>query len=209
MADRKANFFDSKYVPQSLEDLYNSGWKEYLIYHISRYALNDVNNSVEDLLQDMMVQMAKTKFIEKYDPERTEFIKYLKTFIRNFMSKVYHREHDTKNGEKIINAAGIVNSPEEVEESSGNVVCSEALGESSGYEDYMCLVQSLEQDLEQIRSDSTVEYQGETFTRDPFTVYKLLSSGYDVKDIAEIFGTSKQFVYSLRKKLCDLIKTYA
>ena len=60
-----------------------------------------------------------------------------------------------------------------------------------------------------IKSKSQIEYNGKVINRNPLTVYKMLQEGYDIKEIAEIFGVSKQFVYTLRKKVVDVIASYA
>lgn len=201
MNNEKAHFFDKDFVPKTVEELYSSGWKEYLLYHIRRYNLNDINNSPEDVLQDMLLQMIRFDFLAKYDPERTDFIKYLKIFIRNFMSKIYAKEHNTKHGDNIINAVSLVETTDESGEADGRTMTFDLGGSSEGFEDYVCLIQSFEEDLKEIKATSTVLYHGKEIKRDPYTLYKLLVTGYSVKEIAEIFGTSKQFVYGLKKKL--------
>lgn len=210
----RKTFYDKDFIPNSLDELYQSGWKEYMLYHIRKYTLSDVTHAPEDLLQDMMVQMAGNGFLDKYDPEKADFTAYLHTFIRNFMSKVYNKEHKTKNGEKIINAAAIVGSVEEAENLEGHVVghvvSNEMIADVSGsFEDLICLTQSIEADLEAIKTDSVVDYNGKIVSRDPLTVYEMLKDGYEIKEIAQIFGTSKQFVYSLRKKIMNIIGSYA
>ena len=206
----KANFFDKEYVPKSLEELYNSGWREYILYHIRKYSLHDVNHSPEDLLQDMMLQMAKTNYVENFDPEVSEFIMYLHAFIHNFMSKPYHREHSTVHGEKIVNHASLVPTTGDISEGSeGNVISHESVASvESNFADAVCLIHSLESDLSRIKTDSKVEYKDIVVTKDPMTVYKLLSAGYNVNEIAEIFGTSKQFVYTLRQRILRLVESY-
>lgn len=200
--------YDKDFVPKTVEELYNSGWKNYILYHIRKYVLYDVNNSPEDLLHDLMVQLLKTNYLSKFDPEKSEFTMYLYSFIKNYMSKPYNREHKTRNGGNIVNHASLVPTMNEAMESD-NLVSHESLaGETGDFTDYVCLIQSLEADLEQIKSDSTVEYNGVTLSRDPLTVYKLFCAGYEVKDIAEMFGTSKQFIYALRKKILGLVESY-
>ena len=204
-----AHFFDKDYVPKTLDEFYNSGWKEYLLYHIRRYELNDVNHSPEDLLQDMMVQMARTNYIEKFDPTVAQgnFMFYIKVFLQNFMSKPYAKEHRTKNGQRIVNHLSLVN-VSDMEDASPMEIDYDSVGFSDSFEDVTCLLHALEGDLKQIQTDSEIEYNGNVLNRDPFTVYKMLLSGYEIKEIAEIFGTSKQLVYSLRKKILSVVQTY-
>ena len=205
----KQHFYDKDYVPQSLEDLYNSGWKEYILYHIRKYSLHDVNNSPEDLLQDMMVQMASTGFVEKFNPEISEFTKYLHTFIKNFMSKPYNKEHKTPYGNLVNHMSIGIGSNDQDGQDAYTISCERLSGSNTGdFTNYVCLVQSLDSDLKKIREESVVDYDKTKPVRDSYTVYKLLMNGYDVKDIADLFGTSKQFVYSLRKKLIDLKGAY-
>jgi len=206
----RKTFYDRDYIPKTLEELYCSGWKEYMLFHIRKYNLNDINHSPEDLLQDMMVQMATNSFLDKFDPEVSEFTVYLFTFIRNFMSKPYNKEHKTKHGSKIVNHVAIVESASEVESGASDSVISQDVlaGDRGGFVDALCMAQSLEQDLAEIKTDSWVEYNGEMIRRDPLTVYRFLSAGYEIKEIAEIFGTSKQLVYSLRNKIAAVIATY-
>ena len=205
----RKTFYDKDFVPKTLEELYCSGWKEYMLMHIRKYNLNDVTHSPEDILQDMMVQMATNSFLEKFDPEVSEFTMYLFTFIRNFMSKPYNKEHKSRNGGNIVNHLSIVESSE-CEAGADDVISQDVLaGDRGGFADAICLVQSLEADLANIKSSSYVEYNGERLYKDPLTVYQMLKAGYDIKEIAEIFGTSKQLVYSLRKKIAQVVATYA
>lgn len=203
-----AHFFDKDYVPKTLDEFYNSGWKEYLLYHIRRYQLNDVNHSPEDLLQDMMVQMARTNYIEKFDPEVAQgnFMFYIKVFLQNFMSKPYAKEHRTKHGQNIVNHLSLVNVTDQ-EEASPMEIDYDSVGYNESSEDLICLLDTIESGLRQIKTESAVEYNGVVLNRDPFTVYKMLLSGYEIKEIAEIFGTSKQLVYSLRKKILSVVQS--
>ena len=209
----KKTFYDKDFVPKNLEELYCSGWKDYILYHIRKYSLHDVNNSPEDLLQDIMVQMAEKNYLEKYDPEVSEFTVYLHTFIKNFMSRPYNKEHKTVNGYNIVNRLSLViTDPDLVDgvSDSGDVVSSEVLDNGDGdFTEYLCLKQALEKDLNEIKSKSQIEYNGKVINRNPLTVYNMLQEGYDIKEIAEIFGVSKQFVYNLRKKVVDVIASYA
>ena len=205
----KNKFYDSSYVPKNLEDLYNSGWKDYMLYYIRKYNLNDVNNSPEDLLQDMLVQMAETGYVEKYDPSISGFSGYLSVFIRNFMSCPYVREHHTGYG-RLVNAVHI-NYSDVTEDSFDphlEVPSSIIPNKDGDFTDYVCLMDSIENDLKQIKTKSCINYNGKTVMRSPLTVYKLLKEGYTIKDIAEIFGTSKQFVYTLRDTIRDVSKAY-
>ena len=203
--ESKAKFFDKNFVPKTVEELYCSGWKEYLLYHIRRYNLNDATHSPEDILQDMIVDMIRYNFLERYDPERTEFIRYIKIFVRNFMSKVYAKENRNPTGKSIINAASLVNESLSEIEYDSNVVSYDSVGATENFDDYVCLMESMENDLKEIKATSMVQYNGMEIKRDPYTLYRLLLAGYDVKEIAEIFGTSRQFVYGLRKKIYEQV----
>ena len=205
----RKTFYDKDFVPKNLEELYNSGWKEYMLYHIKKYSLRDINHSPQDLLHDMMIQLAITGYLDNYDPNVSEFTVYLHTFIKNFMSKPYNKEHKTVNGGKIVNAVPIVATDVDSVDNP-DVVTYDTIGSSDGdFTEYLCLSQTLEADLESIKSKSKVDYNGKVLKRTPSTVYKLLQAGYDVKEIAEIFGTSKQFVYTLRNKIIGVVRSYA
>lgn len=209
MAKVKRSFYDKDFIPKNVEELYCSGWKEYLLYSIRKYSLKDVNNSPEDLLQDMILQLAEKQYIEKYDPSVSDFTVYLHTFVKNFMSKPYNREHHTVYGQGIVNASPIYPYADDSDDSSV-AISPDVLSSGEGdFTDYVCLVQSLEKDLAEIKTKSKIEYNGKTIDRNPLTVYRLMREGYEVKDIAEMFGTSKQFVYTLRRKIIGLMESYA
>lgn len=209
----RKTFYDKDFVPKNLEELYNSGWKDYMLYHIRKYSLHDINHSPEDLLQDMMVQLAEKHYIENYDPEiNPEFTGYLHVFIRNFMSKPYNREHKSVHGSNIVNSVPIVQggSADQSSQESNKSVVFDIPDSCGDFTNYVCLVESLENDLKEIKTRSKVDYSVDdnALPRTPLTVYNLLRDGYDIKEIAKLFGTSKQAVYTIRQKIFNVLESY-
>ena len=112
----------------------------------------------------------------------------------------------SKNGKNIVNR----NSIESVRDDDG----SPAVGKT--YIDYMedpessqmaedfeyrDLINRTRESLKVFKASSSVMYEGKEIQRDPLTVFDLLVDGKSVTDIANIFGTSNQFIYILMDKI--------
>lgn len=201
--------YDRTKIPHNVEELIQYGWVDLMRLKVKSWTLNDVNNSIEDIIQDMLVQMISNGFLEKYDPEQRAFEVYLIIFIRNFMTKRFKKENLSRNGHKIIFAKSVeMNMPENKEDMNGDVEYLERMeDESSNFESYTVLVQSIRDELKQFKANSSVVHNGVEYQRDPLTVFELLKDGLSVKEIAELFETSSQFIYLLIKKIraCDSV----
>lgn len=203
--------YNKNEIPKNVEELYASGWADFMRLKISRYRLYDFCNSIEDIFQDMIVQMLNNNFIERYDPTGRPFEVYLSVFIFNFMSKRYKKEH-SKSGRAIVLAKSLEDtSPKDDEGFDGSVEYLDKLADDAAeFEGFTLLVESMREDLKQFKANSSVVHEGIVYQRDPLTVFELILQGYNVAEIAEIFETSKQFVYLLMKKIrgCDTLKDY-
>ena len=205
--------YDPTKIPATLEEFYTSGWANFVKLKISRYNLKDINNSVEDIFQDMMIQMSKYRYIETYDPNGRPFEVYLTVFVFNFMSKRYKKEYGSKYGQLIVSAKGLEEGlPDDLKDSGAKSVeyLERLEDESACFADYTALVESIKSDLSHFVAKSSVIHDGVKYDRDPLTVFKLLMEGDSVKEISEKFETSKQFIYLLLEKIrgCDSLKEY-
>lgn len=205
--------YDRTKIPATIEELIKYGWDGLMRKKIASYKLYDINSSVDDIMQDMYVQMLRTDFLGKYDPNGRAFEVYLVVFIRNFMNKLYKRENTSKHGKDILFAKGIDNTA--AEDNEGNmdtaVISMEHMqDDSANFESFLLLVESLREELKQFKANSSVEYNGVTLDRDPATVFELIKDGYAPKDIAEMFETSDAFIYLLLKKIraCSCVSDY-
>lgn len=205
--------YDPTKIPATLEEFYTSGWANFVKLKISRYNLKDINNSVEDIFQDMILQMSHYNYIENYDPEGRPFEVYLTVFIFNFMSKRYKKEYGSKYGQLIVSAKGLEEGlPDDLKESGAKAVeyLERMEDPHANFADYSVLVDSIKADLAQFKANSSVVHDGVKYDRDPQTVFNLLMEGDTIKEISEKFETSKQFVYLLLEKIrnCDSLKDY-
>lgn len=205
--------YDPTKIPATLEEFYTSGWANFVKLKISRYNLKDINNSVEDIFQDMILQMSHYNYIENYDPEGRPFEVYLTVFIFNFMSKRYKKEYGSKYGQLIVTAKGLEEGlPDDLKDSGVKAVeyLERMEDPQANFADYSVLVDSIKADLAQFKANSSVVHEGVKYDRDPQTVFNLLMEGDTIKEISEKFETSKQFVYLLLDKIrnCDSLKEY-
>lgn len=200
-------------VPSNLNELIDFDWLPFMRQQIKKFNLRDTLNDPDDIIQDMLLLMCKNHFIEKYDPQGRPFEVYLAIFVSNFMCKRYKKEALSQNGRNIVNAKGIeFSAPQDVIESGDpNIVYLDRIGiNASNEEDSAVLIESLRQELKKYKASSHVVHEGKEYARDPATVLELLIKGLDPLEIAEIFHTSRQFVYLLIKKIraCEALEEY-
>ena len=205
--------YNKEDIPSNVTELYSSGWADFIRLKIRRYNLRDINNSVEDILQDMMAQMLANNFIESYDASGRPFEVYLSVFIFNFMSKRYKKEYHSRNGQNIILSKSIeADQPNDAKEyNDSSTVYLEHLEDAQArFDNYFILVESLRTELKKFKANSSVTYNGKIYQRDPSTLLELLIEGKSIVEIAEIFDTSKQFVYLLLNKIrgCETLEEY-
>lgn len=198
-------------IPKTLEEFINSPWFNFACGKLAKWNFRDLNNSQEDLVQDMLAQMHKYQYIESYDPAGRPFGVYISVFIGNLLNPRFKKEVHSKNGHKILGATSLVSSSSEEDFTPGESVL-ERMAETGKDDDYsFILIESLRKDLDQFKATSSVVKDGVTYNRDPNTVLTLLMAGLSVAEIAELLDTSKQFIYLLKRKIqeADSLKEYA
>lgn len=185
-------------VPSTLEEFVNSGWYSKLHTLVSKYRLTE---PIEDVMQDIMMELACKQYVERYVPESGSFSNWIYTFAGNICKKKYNRSH-TKGGYAIETAYTIEPSPiSEASFKKGAVF--EDMMESSIFEDgeLSITISQIEQELKKIKGSSSNEFEGVVYQRDAVTVFRLLVQDYSAKEIAERFHTSVEFVYTLLRKI--------
>lgn len=208
MTSKKTTSYGKTFAeaPRNMDEFIEQGWVQIVERRVRRKALKDVNNSPEDLAQDILLSLISTDYIQRFNPEFRTFEVYLYVFIDNYMKKKFQKEN-TRNGKGIVNRASLeISMPDSSEELRKDVVYMESLQLSSTLEEESTLymdefIESVREELSQYKASSSVEYNGRTLQRDPVTVFDLMLEDYTVAEIAEMFDTSKQFIYNLLKKI--------
>lgn len=201
--------YDRTKIPKNLQELIDFGWTTLMRAKIRQYCLNDVNNSEDDILQDMFVQMLEQNYIERYDACGRPFDVYICIFIRNFMSKRWKKEKESRNGAKIIFAKGLENTmPDESELDSSKVYLEKLYDGGAEFEDALIYQMDLKKELAEMKANSSVMKDGILYERDPKTALQMYMDGYSVPEIAKTLETSPQFVYILLRKArsCEVLK---
>jgi len=196
---------DSCSFPRTVEEMLEDGWYDKILRKVKRYNLNDILNTPEELVQDVFLQIIKSDYLSRYDPDYRPFEVYIYTLVENLIKKRGIRE-GTKGGKMIVNHSSLENTVPENGRLEPGVVYLEML-ESSGQEDVLGgiyleeLIRDTFDSLEEFKAHSSVEVDGVTIERDPKTVFKMILAGKSVNEIASVMQTSKQFIYVLLNKI--------
>lgn len=196
---------EEKEYPKNMEEFIAQGWEQNIRFRIRAFNLKDSLNNPEDLLQDVLLALMQTHYLERYSPEKGSFKTYLYGFTDNLLKKRFNKEN-TRHGKFIVSAASLVlSSPESDAEFNGREVFAELL--DSGVDDeQQVIVRAAIEDIrrelkENYTANSTYENNGVVYNRDPLTVFDMMMSGMSVVEVSEALAVSRQFVYHLLKKI--------
>lgn len=199
----------SNATPRTVEDLVRSIWYKRLRTLVSNFRLSE---PIEDTLGDIVLELIEKDYLARWTPEAGSYSNWLYTFAGNICKKKYNRSH-TRGGFAIENAASLSYTTSENEEFGQGVVFEEYLptdivlsicAEESA--DYNILVEQIEKMLEKFPAHSQNVYEGVIYSRDMKTTFRLIREEYQPKEIAEFFGTSVEFVYTLIRRIRPLVK---
>lgn len=191
--------------PKDIQEFMDQGWTKEIYYRIRVFNLKDALNNPEDLVQDILVSLMQTKYIDRYTVDKGSFSTYIYGFIDNFLRKKYNKEH-TRHGKFIVSAASLVTgSPEAESEFDGREVYSDLIDSGIDIQREILIkevIEEIRKELaENFEANSSYENNGVVYQRDPLTVFNLLMEGKVAKDIADILGVSCQFIYHLVSKI--------
>lgn len=196
---------DSCNFPRTVEEMLEAGWYDKILRKIKKYHLNDILNTPEEMVQDVFLQIIKTDYLSRYDPEYRPFNVYIYVLVENLCKKRGTRE-GTKGGTLIVNHASLVNTMDSDKPEANTVYMDhlETPYDKCSLDDNLYvngLIETTMESLEQFKAHSSIEYDGQVIERDPITVFKLILDGKSVSEIADIMQTSKQFIYVLLHKI--------
>ena len=150
--------------------------------------------------------MLEKKYLERWVPSSGSFSNWIYTFAANLCKKKYNRSN-TKGGIAIERASSI-----QVQSESENppigIFFEDTLELESGDFDrveYALLCDELNKVLAEYPAHSSNVHKGITYNRDMRTVFNLLREEYQPKEIAELFGTSVEFIYTLIRRMRPII----
>lgn len=189
--------------PRTVEQLVKSSWYPKLKTLVSNFHLNE---PIEDTLGDILLEMLEKKYLERWVPSSGSFSNWIYTFAANLCKKKYNRSN-TKGGIAIERASSI-----QVQSESENppigIFFEDTLELESGDFDrveYALLCDELNKVLAEYPAHSSNVHKGITYNRDMRTVFNLLREEYQPKEIAELFGTSVEFIYTLIRRMRPII----
>jgi RNA polymerase sigma factor (sigma-70 family) len=193
---------DSCNFPRTVEEMLEAGWYNKLLKKVSKANLKDILNTPEELVQDIFLQIMRSDYLSRYDPEYRPFDVYIYAVADNLIRKRGARE-GTNGGKKIVNHITIRDALAEDGAPEPNTLYLDTLDMPDCQEDaadkmYMDdLIESTRKSLQEFKTRSKVEYDGELLKKDPATVFEYILAGKSVSDIAEIMQVSKQYIYVL------------
>lgn len=190
----------SQKYPRNVADFVCSQWAGKIKHVISKFNLNE---PVEDTFQDVLLVFLEKDYLNKWEEGRCAYSNWVITLVRNLCLTKSKRSHSVP-GKAIENAYSIVTSIDEDTFEIG-VQSEEQLVGETNIGDFNLLVEEIERALQKFKPNSYNNYKGYKIARDPITVFRLLKLDYSVREIAEIMGTSYQFVHSLKNKICDTL----
>jgi len=190
-------------IPSSMTEFVQSPWYPKLFTLVKNFRLND---PVEDVVNDILLDMLEKGYIERWDSSMGSFSNWIYTFSGNVCKKKYNRSH-TNGGTKIEYALSIENSPDSEDSFRKGVVFEDML-EGNMVEDggFNLFLGELREILTVYKASSSNVFDGIEYSRDSLTVLELLLKDYSVKEIAEAFGTSIEFIYILIRRIRSIIK---
>ena len=197
---------DSCSFPRTVDEMLEAGWYDKILKKVKKYTLNDILNTPEELVQDVFLQIIKSDYLSRYDPEYRPFEVYIYTLVENLIKKRGIRE-GTKGGRKIVNHLSLEStSPDDGELEAGVVYLDmldipDSQGSTLNNLYLEELIRDTAESLKEFKAHSSVDFEGMTVDRDPLTVFKLILAGKSVNEIADMMHTSKQFIYFLLNKI--------
>lgn len=195
----------SENYPRTVQEMLDQGWYEKIYAKVKKYKLNDFLNTPEELVQDIFLQIIKSDYLSRYNPELRSFEVYIYTLVINTIKKRGMRE-GSKGGRNIVNALSLEQTQEDNGEDTNGVAFLDRL-EVGKVEDPLNnvimedLIERTRESLKKFKATSSVVYEGKVIQRDALTVFNLILEEKTVPEIAEIFQTSKQFIYILLNKI--------
>jgi len=192
--------------PRNMQEFIDQGWEKNIFYRISVFNLKDTLNNPEDLKQEILLSLLKTKYLERYDEDKGAFKGYLYAFVDNFLRKKYNKEH-TRHGKYIVTAASLSTlPPDDGTDFDGSEMYADMMesndAECDDHVAMSLLIQDIRRELsENFHASSSNVYNGVTYDRDPVTVFNLMLNGATVMDVANVLQVSRQFVYHLLKSI--------
>lgn len=191
--------------PRTVEEMLEQGWYDKILRKVKKYNLNDILNTPEEITQDIFVQIMNSRYLERFNPELRSFEVYIYTLVINSIKKRGSRE-GSAGGRLIVNHFSLEQSQEDSEEAPMGVAYLDRLENKVMEDPYKDLemedlIAKTRESLKQFKASSTVIYEGQEIQRDALTVFNFLLEEKTVPEIAEIFQTSKQFIYILLAKI--------
>lgn len=196
---------DSCNFPRTVEEMLEAGWYDRILKKVKKANLKDVLNSPEELVQDVFLNIIKTDYLAKYDPEYRPFNVYIYVMVNNLIKKRGIRE-GTKGGKQIVNAVALEDTMDGDVPASNTVYLDllDLEDDQDQVDDRLyidSLVEETRKSLQEFKASSTVEYDGKVLTREPSTVFELILNGKSVSEVAEMLKVSKQYIYVLLHKV--------
>lgn len=194
--------------PRTVEEMLEAGWYERILRKVKKSNLKDILNAPEELVQDVFMNIIKSDYLSRYDPEYRPFNVYIYALVDNLIKKRGIRE-STTGGKKILNAMALENSMDG-ETPAPNTVYLDLLemeGKQEEADEKMyidSLIAETRESLKEFKASSTIEFDGETIKRDPSTVFEQILNGKSVSEVAEYLHVSKQYVYVMLHKVRDV-----
>ena len=194
-----------KPYPRTVEEMLEQGWYEKILAKVKKAQLNDILNSPEEITQDIFVQIIQSDYLSRFNPELRSFEVYIYTMVINSIKKRGMREGST-NGRNIVNHNSLEFSQDDEGQQTLGVTYLDRIEQ---YEiddplreiEMADLLEKTRSSLRQFKASSSVIYEGVEIQRDAETVFNFILEGKTVPEIAEIFKTSKQFIYILLNKI--------
>ena len=190
--------------PRTVEEMLEAGWYKKILRKVSKANLKDVLNTPEELVQDIFLQIIRSDYLSRYDPDYRPFDVYIYAVVDNLIKKRGIRE-GTNGGKKIVNHASLESTAVDGNTDNNTIYLDLLeLQDSTDEDDRLYINQLIEltkESLQDFKSKSVVEYNGEMVHRDPSTVFEYILDGKSVSEIAEIMQVSKQYIYNLIHKI--------
>ena len=190
--------------PTTVEDLVKSPWYQKLKTLVKNFRLNE---PLEDTLGDIFVAMLEKEYLSRWSPKAGSYSNWVYTFAANVCKKKYNRSN-SKGGRAIEGAATLQSTSNDNEDSVIGIFFEERLNaeqaDDRGY-DYNLLVEEIEKILSAYPAYSSNTHEGVTYQRDMKTVFSLLKDEFQPKEIAVLFDTSVEFIYTLIRRMRPII----
>ena len=209
----KSRYYSQTFeAPSSMEEFLQQGWEAKIRARIRRFKLYDTLKTEDDMFQSIILSLMTTNYLSRYDGS-SPFESFIIIFVDNYLKRAWRRENVTKHGKKIVTRASLeINTPSEENSYEPGVIYLETLMgavNTSDEVDFVIALQQLRKDLDsKFPANSYVIHDGKRYDRKPGVVLDLLAAGNSVVEIADILECSKQFIYSLLKKVRSLTPDY-